>query len=163
MSGAKLPFFYGFESSDATSLALIPLSIRYRLDHCAIKLHLQQWQQFTLTERDDLLRSPFACTADVKDWATQITAIVQLRCNCAPDQFIDEATPPWLQMDCWPDEVANRCTQIDMLLPPLQVWQQLAPPHRHALCKIARSRHEYVHLPEALAEMLAGDKVPRKD
>ena len=154
MSSPALPFFYSFESPDATSLALIPLTIRYRLDQCAIKLHLQQWQQFTLPEREALLRSPFGCSADSKAWLVQLTAVVQLRCHCAPDQLIDTATPPWLQTDRWPDDVVNRCTQMALPLPPLQSWQQLAPPLRHALCKIARSRHDYVHLPVALATML---------
>ena len=35
--------FYPFEGPDATSLALIPLSIRYKLDCAQIKLHLPQW------------------------------------------------------------------------------------------------------------------------
>ena len=153
MNRSNLGYFYSFESPEATSLTLIPLTIRYRLDQCAIKLHLQQWQQFTLPERDNLLRMPFASSVDFKAWLAQLTAIVQLRCNCAPDQLIETATPVWLQTDRWPDDVVNRCTQMELPLPPLHVWQQLAPPHRHALCKIARSRHEYIHLPVALAEM----------
>ena len=157
MNNSLANHFYDFESIEATSLALIPLSIRYRLDCCAIKLHLRQWQRFTLTERAQLLRAPFATAADTQAWVVQLATVLQLRCDCSPDRFIDTTTPAWLQKDRWPAEIVDRCTQLALPLPALDSWQRLAAPHRHALCKIARSRHDYVHLPAALREMLSVD------
>ena len=153
MSHSPARNFYDFESIEATSLTLIPLSIRYRLDHCTIKLHLRQWQQFTLAERALLLHLPFVSTTDTQAWAARLASILQLRCDCPPDHFTDPDVPVWLQMDKWPVEVVDRCAQLALSLPVVSVWQQLAVPHRHALCKIARSRHEYMHLPAALRAM----------
>lgn len=163
MSNTGVPLLYGFESLEATSLTLIPLSIRYRLDCCAIKLHLRQWQQFTLAERERLLRSPFASSADITAWAAQLTTIAQQRCNCLPDQLTDTTEAAWLRMDQWPADVVERCRQLDLPLPALHVWQQLATPHRHALFKIAHSRHDFLQLPAALREMLCVDDLHRKD
>ena len=163
MNGARAKDFYDFESIEATSLVLIPLSIRYRLDYCAVKLHLRQWQQFTLAERTQLLELAFDSIADSQAWALKLTTIVQLRCDCAPDRVIDAAEPAWLQMDRWPAEVVDRCLQLAIPLPGLRAWQQLAAPHRHAICKIARSRHDYVHLPAALREILPVDDTHRQN
>jgi hypothetical protein len=145
---------YRFESIEATSLALIPLVIRYRLDQCAIKLHLQQWQQFSQTERAHLLHMAFTSTDDTAAWAEQLTAFVQRRCNVAPDRLVEASLPDWQNLDRWPATILERCTQLRLPLPALSAWQHLTPQHRHALCKIARSRHEYLLLEAALQEFL---------
>ena len=146
---------YRFESIEATSLALIPLLVRYRLDHCSIKLHLRQWQQFSQVEREQLLQMAFTSPADAATWEAHLTAVLQQRCLCAPDRLIDTVTPAWQQLDQWPVEIVDRCAQLGLALPALAIWQSLTTPHRHALYKIARSRHDHVHLAAALHEFSA--------
>ena len=163
MNNTETLLFYACESAEATSLTLIPLSIRYRLDCCAIKLHLRQWQQFTLAERECLLRLPFTSADDIRAWAAQLTAVAQQRCNCLPDQLTDTGEAAWLQLAQWPADVVERCRQLDLPLPALRFWQQLAPPHRHALFKIAHSHHDFLQLPAALREILSVDNLHRKD
>lgn len=157
MTSVRTDKFYGFESIEATSLALIPLSIRYRLDCCAIKLHLQQWLRFALAERAQLVHLPFADAADVAQWATQLTTLVQQHCGCTPDRLTDAATPVWQQHDRWPAVIIERCAELELALPEVAVWRDLPAPDRHALFKIARSRHDYVQLTAALHE-LTGDR-----
>ena len=154
---------YRFESIEATSLALIPLLVRYRLDHWSIKLHLRQWQQFSQTEREQLLQLAFTSPADATAWQAYLTAILQQRCACAPDRFIDTATPAWQQLDQLPVEIVDRCAQLNLPLPTLDAWQSLAAPHRHALCKIARSRHDYLLLKAALQDFIAVGTKRRDD
>jgi hypothetical protein len=157
MNGVPAKYFYGFESFEATSLALIPLSMRYRLDYCAIKLHLRQWQQFTLAERDDFVCAPFVSATDAQAWASRLTAVVQQRCGCPPDHLTDTGTPAWLQPDTLPADLVSRCAQLGLPLPALRIWQQLPSQQRHALYKTARSRHDFVHLQAALNEILPFD------
>ena len=48
--------FYPFEGPATTSLELIPLSVRHKLDCAEVKLHLQQWQALDIDERALLVR-----------------------------------------------------------------------------------------------------------
>ena len=145
---------YGFESAEAASLNLIPLSIRYRLDACAIKLHLQQWQRLLVSEREQLMRMPFACADESSAWTVCLTALLQHRCGCLPDRLTDTALPDWQQLDDWPSVIIERCIELDIALPAVAAWRGLCAPDRHALFKLARSRHEYTLLAAALLELI---------
>ena len=50
--------FYPFESREASSLLLIPLRVRYKLDCAGIRLRLSQWQAMTHDEKMQLLQLP---------------------------------------------------------------------------------------------------------
>jgi hypothetical protein len=73
--------------SDADDLALIPRSLRDKLDRVGIKLHLKEWELFTLTERRHLVDHPCDSAADVAQLDAALTALVRRYSGRAPDRL----------------------------------------------------------------------------
>lgn len=146
------PGFYAFESEDTLSLALIPLSVRYKLDVCEIKLHLQQWQKLPPEDRRALLAAPFAGEAD-------IDACRQLLHHLVDKHFGEAATAhpltgdeAWLDASRWPQVIIDQCEREALRLPAVEQWGRLDEAHRHALFVLGRSRHSQREFTEALRQ-----------
>ena len=149
--------FYAFESIEATSLALIPLSIRYKLDCCGIKLHLRQWQKMSLAQRTLLLQTHCSDDAEIAAYAALLRQIIQQIDDGEADPQPFDATAAWRITDAWPATIIAQCQAQSLSLPSLSGWRQLAPAQRHALLTLAKSRHESHHLAAAFAQLLPLD------
>ncbi len=148
--------FYPFEGPATTSLELIPLSVRHKLDCAEVKLHLSQWQALQPDERHQLLR--LACTTrdEVRRYRMLLNEMID-RHHAVP------ATPhpltgdePWRELSRWPQEVLDQCTKQSLSLPPLECWQAMEEADRHALFVLGRSKHSQVEFTAAM-RMFFGD------
>lgn len=61
-----------FEPEEARKLAWLPLAVRHKLDGCALRLSLGQWQALSLATRLELLQLPAG--AEFARWAVQAGA-----------------------------------------------------------------------------------------
>ena len=66
-------------------LALVPRSVRDKLDRVGIKLHLQEWQLLTLPERRFLVDAACESPADVDHYRTELSALIRLRTGRDPE------------------------------------------------------------------------------
>ena len=73
--------------ADTDDLALIPRALRDKLDRVGIKLHLEEWQTFTLAERRQLLDAPCESAAEVARFRTELSALIRLRTGHEPDRL----------------------------------------------------------------------------
>jgi hypothetical protein len=73
--------------ADADDLALMPRSLRDKLDRVGIKLHLKEWQLFTLDERRRLVDHPCHSDADLARLEGELSALVQRYTGRAPDRL----------------------------------------------------------------------------
>ncbi|MBI1814769.1 MAG: hypothetical protein HYR72_07315 [Deltaproteobacteria bacterium] len=62
------------------ALTLMPRIIRDKLDRVGIKLHLKEWQAFSLRERTQLRDAPCESASDLVAYAAMVEALV-LRCT----------------------------------------------------------------------------------
>lgn len=74
-------------SDPAEDLALMPRSVREKLDRARIKLHLRQWQQLSLEERRHLCDEPCDSREDVMRYRDALIAMVRRRTGDAPDEI----------------------------------------------------------------------------
>jgi hypothetical protein len=66
-------------------LALIPRALRDKLDRVGIKLHLKEWQRFTLAQRRRLVDQPCESADDVERYRSELTALIRGRTGHEPD------------------------------------------------------------------------------
>ena len=72
-------------TDDDDDLALIPRSVRDKLDRAGIKLHLKDWQLLTLAERRHLVDAPCEAAPDVDRYRAELSALIRLRTGRPPD------------------------------------------------------------------------------
>jgi hypothetical protein len=68
-------------------LALIPRSIRDKLDRVGIKLHLEQWQLLTLPERRFLVDAACESPAEIDRYRSELSTLVRERTGREPDRL----------------------------------------------------------------------------
>lgn len=66
-------------------LALIPRAVRDKLDRVGIKLHLQEWERFTLAERRQLVDQPCESPADIERFRAGLASLIRARTGHDPD------------------------------------------------------------------------------
>ena len=69
----------------ADDLDLIPRSVRDKLDRVGIKLHLKDWQAFSLDERRALCDRPCAGADDVERYRLALEELLVARTGRRPD------------------------------------------------------------------------------
>ncbi len=142
--------FYPFEGPAATSLELIPLSVRHKLDCAEVKLHLPQWQALSLDERRQLLRQPCADDEEVRRYRELLNAMIDRHHAVPPTPHPLAGDEPWRELSRWPQVVADQCGKQLLTLPPLARWQAMAEVDRHALFVLGRSKHSQAEFVAAM-------------
>lgn len=155
-SSAIPPGLYPFESDETLSLAIIPLSVRYKLDVCEVKLHLQQWQKLPLADRQALVAAAFASQADIDACRQLLHVLIDRHCGEAATAHPLTGDEPWLDASRWPQVVVEQCEREALALPPLERWSMLDEARRHSLFVLGRSKHSQREFVAALGMFCGG-------
>ena len=148
--------FYPFESREASSLLLIPLRVRYKLDCAGIRLRLAQWQALTHDEKTQLLQMPVDTNREQGAYRDALFRMVD-RLGGVP--LVEEpmtGEEGWQATQAWPGVVVRQCEAQHLPLPPLSQWQSLIETDRHALFVLARSNHSQTEFVAAMAMFCGG-------
>ncbi len=155
-STAIPPGLYPFESDETLSLAIIPLTVRYKLDVCEVKLHLQQWQKLPLADRQALVAAAFASQADIDACSKLLHALVDRHFGEAATSHPLTGDEAWLDASRWPQVVIDQCEREGLALPSLERWAMLDEAQRHALFVLGRSKHSQREFVAALGMFCSG-------
>ena len=147
--------FYPFESREASTLLLIPLRVRYKLDCAGIRLRLAQWQALTHDEKTQLLQLSIATPEEQDAYRDALFRMVDRLGGAAVEEPMT-GEEGWRTTQGWPDVVVGQCEAQDLLLPPLSKWQSLIEADRHALFVLARSNHSQTEFVAAMAMFCGG-------
>lgn len=148
--------FYPFESREASSLLLIPLRVRYKLDCAGIRLRLSQWQALSHDEKTQLLQLPVVTPQERGAYRDALFRMVDRLGGAALAEEPMTGKEGWLNTEAWPDVVVRQCEAQDLSLPPLSKWQSLIEADRHALFVLARSSHSQAEFVAAMAIFCEG-------
>jgi hypothetical protein len=142
---------FDFEADFANSLRCIPMSVRYKLDTCGVKLKLHHWSKLTPTERQQLLEQPCSDEPEAQAYRSHLRDLVQAHLGEVPADLPIDDRPEWLNAAELPESVQRQAEAIDATLT-LAQWASLTPVQRFALIKLSRSNHENHNFLPALKE-----------
>jgi hypothetical protein len=142
--------FFQFEADFTDSLRCIPMTVRYKLDSCGVKLKLHQWNRFNTAERQHLVDAPCNSPAERENYRTELAALIQSHGESPTDLPVDPQ-PAWLDPTQIPAEVQTQAGAVGQELS-LNQWAGLSPLQRFALIKLSRSQHENSNFLPALQE-----------
>src|SRR5262245_42339162 len=77
--------------TDDDDLALMPRSLRDKLDRVGIKLHLKEWQLLTLAERRRLVEQACDSADEIARYRSELAALIRLRTGHEPDLILGTA------------------------------------------------------------------------
>ena len=143
--------FFGFESAQERSLALIPMLVRMKLDQSGVKLSLAQWNQLPEPDRRCLFEAPCNSPDEVDAYGALLRDLVKL--HAREDVRLQEPSPAvWNDVQRVPDQVARRAEQFGLAPPTLEQWRVLSAAQRYALLKLTREGHDSPNYLPALRE-----------
>ena len=74
--------------AEEEDLALIPRALRDKLDRVGIKLHLKEWERFTLAERRRLVDQACESVREVEQYRSELAALIRQRTGHEPDLIL---------------------------------------------------------------------------
>ncbi|MCG9893013.1 MAG: nitrate reductase associated protein [Thermosynechococcaceae cyanobacterium MS004] len=145
------PVFFKFESDFIASLRCIPMIVRYKLDICGIKLKLEQWSQFSQSDRHQLAVLPCDHPEEIAHYRQALCDLIEQRTQTQPSELPIEVHPAWTLSDHIPVPVLEKAAAVGVPFS-LDQWRSLTPLQRFALIKLSRSSHENRNFKPALQE-----------
>jgi hypothetical protein len=145
---------FSFEEEEYADLKWMPLTFRYRLDLCGLKLSLVAWQQLPISDRLALLNLGCEEQAERTAWISKLNAALAACGFEGSPGILDSWTDP-LEI---PADVAEKL--LKMGFGDKTRWERLSPMQRYALCKLARSKQGEQNLVLAVKEFVGRGTAP---
>lgn len=143
--------FFQFESDFVDSLRCIPMSVRFKLDTCGVKLKLHQWNKFTEADRHQTIEAPCSTEAEICNYHDLLHRLVEQRTGEQVKDLEVDPNPPWNHAETIPESVNQKAAEVGMTLTQSQ-WAALNPIQRFVLIKLSRSSHENANFLPAAKE-----------
>jgi hypothetical protein len=143
--------YFQFEADFVESLRCIPMAVRCKLDTCGIKLKLNQWNEFTLGDRQGLVEKSCESPEEIQAYRTFLCDLIENRAKSEVKTLEIDPNPAWLNDDLIPESLVEKTQAANVALTPEQ-WRSLTPIQRFALIKLSRPGHESHNLLPALQE-----------
>jgi|ERR1019366_1849789 hypothetical protein len=126
---------FDFENEVYATLELVPISVRRKLDLAGVKLHLNQWQALSRTERLVVCHFPAASSEECEVLAAFLAEAVK-RCTSEELSTVPPAQDTAADADHMPPEVARLVSELQLNG---ENWsRRFDPDERYALAKLTR-------------------------
>jgi hypothetical protein len=148
-------YFQFEEDFVENNVRCIPMSVRFKLDACGIKLKLAEWSRLNVTERENLAN--FSCEApdEIAQYRQYLKQLVFTHTgNHATDLPVMQ-NPTWGLLDEIPYPLQEKLNEFKWSVS-LQQWKSLSDLQRFALLKLSYPGHENKNFPKAMMEFGLG-------
>jgi hypothetical protein len=146
---------FDFEQDGRYALRRIPMTVRFKLDACGVKLPLLGWALLRREQREQLLALPCQTSEEQQAYRQQIVDMLSEHANRpeAAAEFVGtDKAPLWQDVSVVPAQIVERLSELSVRSPTLDQWRSLDDMQRFALIKLTRSGHRNVNLLPALKE-----------
>lgn len=127
------------------------MAVRCKLDTCGIKLKLDQWNTFTLEDRQGLVSNPCESPDQIENYRTFLTQLISERAKSEVKTLPIEENPAWQDGSYIPENVQANLERVEHPIS-LEQWGSLSDLQRFALIKLSRPGHESHNFVPALKE-----------
>lgn len=138
---------FAFEADFAQDLHCIPMIVRWKLDRCGIKLKLQHWLKFSLSQRQWLITNPVDA-----DYVQQLQAWVHQLTGAPPASLPIPECFEWQDSKHIPQQIQEQMANLGLAPLTLSQWQNLGELQRFVLIKLTSPHHQNRNLIPALVE-----------
>lgn len=143
---------FEFEQDFAGSLQCIPMVVRFKLDHCGIKLSLEQWCRFTHVDRQQLVQFPCSTPNTKAVYRRMLADMIYTRAGQEAKEVRIDPAPEWANAEAVPAQLQRYASQAGLTPPTVTQWAGLSPLQRFALLKLTRAGHDNANFTPAMRE-----------
>lgn len=158
MSREDQPQLFDFEIPSSDNFAFIPLSVRFHLDRCGLRISLDDWQRLPLDSRIALSSYRVLEADEVEadgpkeDFAVVLTATMQAHAGHPPETEGGPASLPGDDRTAVPEALLQQCALTHLRVIDLAAWRGLSRFQRYALAKLSRKPKANHDFPQAMRE-----------
>ncbi len=149
-SAAAPPLFL-FEADYWPKLDCIPLSIRFHLDACGIKVSLADWRKLTSAGRRHVLAQSYE-TSDQDAFRAELRRLSDGQGVTIHDLSRDDGALSAAHSNGVPEKVRQAAIAAAAIPPTPALWRALSPLQRFGLIKLARPGRPHPNFVKALEE-----------
>ncbi len=143
--------YFEFEKDFVTNLRCIPMTVRYKLDTCGVKLKLSHWHEFNQEIRQALVEKPCETPTEIQTYREWLHQLVIEHTNVPAKDLPVEENPPWMDATQIPKTVEDKVKEEEVNLT-LEEWANLSPTQRFVLIKLSSPSHENKNFLPAIKE-----------
>ena len=147
--------YFEFEQDFVANLRCIPMTVRYKLDTCGIKLKLSHWHEFSQEIRQALVDKPCSTPEEIEAYREWLNGLVLEYTNAPAKDLPVEENPPWMDASQVPETVRDKAKEEKVNLT-LEQWANLSSIQRFVLIKLSRPSHENQNFLPAIKEFHLG-------
>ncbi|NEP43866.1 MAG: nitrate reductase maturation protein NarM [Okeania sp. SIO2H7] len=147
--------YFKFERDFVADLRCIPMTVRYKLDTCGVKLKLSHWHAFSQEIRQALVDKSCTTPEEIKAYREWLHRLVLEYTNAPAKDLPVEENPPWMDTTKIPDSVKDKAQQEKVKIT-LEQWANLSTIQRFVLIKLSRPSHENKNFLPAIKEFNLG-------
>lgn len=131
----------------------IPMIVRFKLDHCGIKLKLSEWSALNELERQHLVDAECETDEDLSIYRSWLQMVVFRKTGAMTSDLPSPPVSEWADTEIVPASIEVKLNELQMSLTTDQ-WRSLTELQRYALLKLTRPGHENRNFPFAVKEFL---------
>jgi hypothetical protein len=133
------------------TIRCIPMSVRFKLDLCGIKLKLSEWNNLVMSERSMLSEMKASQSNEIAAYRNYVQEVVIMRTgNGATDLAID-SNPAWAITETIHESLLEKLNEFGWQIS-IEQWKALTDLQRFALLKLSRPSHENKNFAKAYRE-----------
>lgn len=143
--------FFAFEAEHVQALRSVPMIVRFKLDHCGIKLPIKTWGGLGVGLRARLVVMPIGTPDEIARYRDFVRDAIEDIGHPVMTAEV-EPMPLWMDARQLPEAVAVRARGLDLEDAARDCWHQLDELQRFTLVRLTRRGHETRHFGTALRE-----------
>jgi len=143
---------FKFETDFSGSLHCIPMSVRFKLDECGVKLSLKQWNRFPPQERHALVNARSDTPEHVKSYQQLLLALIEKYASSTAEFVAIDPSPEWSDPERVPPRIVAYTAALGRKPPLPDQWKSLSPLKRFTLYKLTRPNHDNDNFIPAMQE-----------
>lgn len=142
---------FEFEAEFVATLRCIPMTVRFKLDLCGVKLSLQAWGRFDHGTRERLATMAIRGPGELAEYQFILSSALD-RIGEPLKGLVLESNPQWLGAEELPLVVDEQARNRGLIVTDRAKWKHLDALQRFALIKLTRPGHDNDNLGPALHE-----------
>ena len=129
----------------------IPMVVRFKLDAAGIKLKLNEWCKFDVTQRNKLAVMECSTVFEKGFYRNYLYKLVVDVTGFEPTNLLINENPSWADLQNIDTSLLAKAKEHDWTIS-LAQWRSLSDLQRFALLKLYRPGHENKNFPKAMKE-----------
>jgi hypothetical protein len=148
---AMIEYFLFEDDFVEANVRCIPMIVRFKMDAVGIKLPLEVWCKFSVSERTELAVTPCKTPEELLAYHDYLNKLVREYTGEEALELKIDLNPFWADLQNVPESLQKKAGEFGWFIS-INQWKRLSDLQRFALLKLFSPGHENKNFPKAMEE-----------